>query len=51
MPVDEISNDQQIFIKAIINEITKLFVILNSLYYKQESKLIFEEKPDNMQNY
>ena len=51
MPVDEISNDQQIFIKAIINEITKLFVILNSLYYKQESKLIFEEKPDRKQNH
>lgn len=50
MPVDEISNDQQIFIQAIINEITKLFVILNSLYYKQESKLIFEEKSDRKQN-
>jgi hypothetical protein len=46
MPVDEITNNQQIFIQAIINEITKLFVILNSLYYKQESKLIFEENSD-----
>jgi hypothetical protein len=45
MPVDKISNDQQVFIQAIINEITKLFVILNSLYYKNESQLIFEERP------
>jgi hypothetical protein len=43
MPVDKISNDQQLFIQAIINEITKLFVILNSLYYKNESRLIFED--------
>ncbi len=39
MPVDKISNDQRIFIQAIINEITKLFVILNSSYYKKESKI------------
>jgi hypothetical protein len=45
MPVDKVSNDQQLFVQAIINEITKLFVILNSLYYKQESKKIFEDKP------
>jgi hypothetical protein len=50
MPVDEINNDQQIFIQAIINEITKLFVILNSYYYKQDSKLIFEEKLDTREN-
>ena len=35
MPVDKISNDQRVFIQAIINEITKLFVILNSSYYKK----------------
>ena len=46
MPVDKISNDQQLFIQAIINEITKLFVILNSIYYKNESRLLFEERPD-----
>ena len=44
-PVDKIGNDQKLFIQAIINEITKLFVILNSLYYKNESQLIFDEKP------
>jgi hypothetical protein len=46
MPIDKISNDQQIFIQAIINEITKLFVILNSIYYKNESRLHFEDNAD-----
>jgi hypothetical protein len=46
MPVDKITNDQHVFIQAIINEITKLFVILNSLYYKKESNLIFEGNTD-----
>jgi hypothetical protein len=46
MPVDEISNDQQIFIKAIINEVTKLFVILNSLYYKKESAMLIDSDID-----
>jgi len=36
MPVDNISNDERVFIQAIINEITKLFVILNSTYYKKK---------------
>jgi hypothetical protein len=43
IPVDEISNDQRLFIQAIINEITKLFVILNSVYYKKESKVLIED--------
>jgi hypothetical protein len=43
MPVDKITNDQHVFIQAIINEVTKLFVILNSLYYKKESNLVFED--------
>jgi hypothetical protein len=46
MPVDKISNDQHVFIQAIINEITKLFVILNSVYYKKESKIFIEDNPD-----
>jgi hypothetical protein len=45
MPVDKISNDQNIFVQAIINEITKLFVILNSLYYKKENKTLIENIP------
>jgi hypothetical protein len=44
IPVDRISNDQNVFIQAIINEITKLFVILNSLYNKKEDKIYIEEK-------
>ena len=44
MPVDEITNDQRVFIQAIINEITKLFVILKSSYYKNENKILVEEK-------
>jgi hypothetical protein len=46
MPVEKISQDQRIFIQAIINEITKLFVILNSTYYKKETSLFIENKPD-----
>ena len=46
MPIDKISNDQHVFIQAIINEITKLFVILNSVYYKKESKIFIEDNPD-----
>jgi len=46
MPIDKISTDQQLFIQAIINEITKLFVILNSLYYKKESRICIEDNLD-----
>jgi hypothetical protein len=37
LPVDKISTDQRVFIQVILNEITMLFVILTSLYYKNES--------------
>jgi hypothetical protein len=43
IPVDKLTNDQQIFIQAIINEITKLFVILSSGYYKEENKIFIED--------
>lgn len=43
MAIENISNDQRIFVQAIINEITKLFVILNSLYYKRENKILVED--------
>lgn len=39
LPVDNISKDQQVFIQAIINEITKLFVILKSTYYVKENNI------------
>lgn len=34
LPVEKISNDEQVFIQAIVNEITMLFVILKSSFYK-----------------
>jgi hypothetical protein len=43
LPVEKISHDQRIFIQAMINEITKLFVILSSTYYKKESKMFVEK--------
>jgi hypothetical protein len=45
LPVDVISNEQHIFIQAIINEITKLFVILNSSYYRTEKKVLEADDP------
>jgi len=44
MPIEKISHDQHVFIQAIINEITKLFVIINSSYYKKEKKATPENK-------
>jgi hypothetical protein len=37
LPVDKVSNDERVFIQAIVNEVTMLFVILNSAYYKKTS--------------
>ena len=42
LPADKISQDERIFIEAIIDELTKLFVIINSLYYKNENKTEFQ---------
>jgi len=38
LPIDKISREERIFIEAIIDELTKLFAIINSLYYKNENK-------------
>jgi uncharacterized membrane protein (DUF485 family) len=46
LPVDKISNDERVFIQAITNEITMLFVILNSTYYKNSDKLLIDNSPD-----
>jgi len=46
LPVDKISNDERIFIQAITNEITMMFVILNSSYYKKSNNIFAENKPD-----
>jgi len=40
LPITKISNDEQIFIQAIIDEITKLFIIINSTYFRTENKAI-----------
>jgi hypothetical protein len=45
LPVDKISDDQRVFIQAIINEITMLFIILNSSYSKKENKKHAINKP------
>jgi len=41
LPAEKISLDERIFIEAIIDELTKLFVIINSLYYKNDNKTEF----------
>jgi hypothetical protein len=40
LPIDKISNDERIFIQAITNEITMLYVILNSSYYKRGNMIL-----------
>ncbi len=44
LPVDKVSNDERVFIQAIINEITMLFVILNSAYYKKTNNDLIDRK-------
>jgi hypothetical protein len=44
MPTEQIHKDQRVFIQAIINEIIMLFIILNSSYYKNDSKTLIENK-------
>jgi len=44
LPLDNISNNDRLFIQAIIEEITKLFVIVNSTYFKNENIISDEEK-------
>lgn len=43
-PVEEISKHERIFIQAITNELTMLFVILNSSYYKKENNILEENE-------
>jgi hypothetical protein len=45
LPVDKINDDERVFIQAITNEITMLFVILNSTYYKNTNKLFADNTP------
>jgi hypothetical protein len=46
MPVDTINNDQRVFIQAIMNEITMLFIILNSSSDKVDNKMVVENRSD-----
>jgi len=39
LPVEKISNDERIFIQAIIDEVTKLYVIINSIYFKTDNNI------------
>ena len=50
MPIDTISDDQRVFIQAIINEIIMLFIILNSSYYKNGNILHEEYMSNEKQN-
>jgi len=45
MPVEKISKDQHIFIQAILNEITKMFVILHSSFYKNKNIQLVDAYP------
>jgi hypothetical protein len=45
LPVDNVSSDERIFIQAITNEITMLFVILNSSYYKEGNRILEKTEP------
>jgi hypothetical protein len=44
MPVDAISHDQRVFIRAIMNEITMFFIILHSSFDDNENILFLENR-------
>lgn len=44
MPVDAINNDQRVFIQAIMNEITMLFIILNSSFDKADNRVFADHR-------
>ena len=45
LSVEKISNDERVFMQAIANEITLLFVILNSSYYSEGNKTAEQTLP------
>jgi len=47
LSVDTISNDERIVVQSIVNELTKLFVIINSIYFKVDKKIYSVEKEEN----
>jgi len=44
LPKDKINKDERSFIQAITNEITMIFVILNSIYYKESNLILPDHK-------
>jgi hypothetical protein len=51
MPIDKIDNDQLVFIQAIINEISMLFIILSSSYYKNGNNIFKENMSHEKQKH
>jgi uncharacterized membrane protein (DUF485 family) len=48
IPMDKISNEEKIFINAIVNEITMLFVIMNSAFYKSQGSATAAKRSPKM---
>ena len=44
LPVENVSSHERIFIQAITNELTMLYVILNSSYYRKENNVLRENQ-------
>lgn len=42
MPTNEVNDDQRVFVQAITNEITMLFIIMKSSYYRNENRMLAE---------
>ena len=47
LPVDKISNDERIVVQSLVDELTKLYVIINSIYFKVDKKIFSEERANN----
>lgn len=48
VPVENISNEEMVFLQAITNEITMMFVLLESSYYKNGNKLLSEDNSEKI---
>jgi hypothetical protein len=51
LSTDKISNNEHIFVQAIINEITKLFVIINSTYNNEVNLIFVDGEPERIENH
>jgi len=47
IPVEKITNEEQVFIQAITNEITMIFIYFNSAYYRQTDVLPVHDQIDS----